>query len=182
MPEVVEPLLSLLDEVDGLLPPNIEPPAPVGLFPPTEELGGLLLVLGLLPPNMEPPPDGLLDPPLGLLELELRPFCAKAEVEKRKARANTPISSFVIRMSNPSIVEDPTPAMPLNDLLLTKTPQCRSRCIMQSSLMRSACCAESILRFSSHIQNQVGNASSDHSETSLISAKIVVTALPGSDP
>jgi hypothetical protein len=26
-------------------------------------------------------------------------------------------------MSNPSIVEDPTPAMPLNDLLLTKTPE-----------------------------------------------------------
>jgi hypothetical protein len=73
-PEVVEPLLSLLDEGDGLLPPNIEPPAPVGLFPPTEELGGLLLVLGLLPPNMEPPPDGLLDPLLGLLELELLPF------------------------------------------------------------------------------------------------------------
>ena len=96
-----------------MLPPNIELPAPVGLFPPTEELGGLLLVLGLLPPNMEPPPDGLLDPPLGLLELELRPFWAKAEVEKRKARANAPISGFVIRMSNPSIVEDPTPAMPL---------------------------------------------------------------------
>ena len=66
--------LSLLDEVEGLLPPNIELPAPVGLFPPVEVLGGLLLVLGLLPPNMEPPPDGLLDPLLGLLELELRPF------------------------------------------------------------------------------------------------------------
>ena len=74
MPEVVEPLLSLFDELGGLLPPNIELPAPVGLFPPVEELGGLLLVLGLLPPNMEPPPDGLLDPLLGLLELELRPF------------------------------------------------------------------------------------------------------------
>ena len=110
---MVEPVLSLLDEAAGLLPPNIELPAPVGLFPPTGELGGLLLVLGLLPPNMAPPPDGLLDPPLGLLELELRPFCAKAEVEKRKARANAPISGFVIRMSNPSIVEDPTPAMPL---------------------------------------------------------------------
>ena len=121
-PEVVEPVLSLLDEAAGLLPPNIELPAPVGLFPPTEELGGLLLVLGLLPPNMESPPDGLLDPPLGLLELELRPFWAKAEVEKRKARTNAPISGFVTRMSNPSIVEDPTPAMPLNDLLLTKTP------------------------------------------------------------
>ena len=178
----MEPVLSLLDEAAGLLPPNIELPAPVGLFSPTGELGGLLLVLGLLPPNLEPPPDGLLDPPLGLLELELRPFWAKAEVEKRKARANAPISGFVIRMSNPSIVEDPTPAMPLNDLLLTKRPQCRSRCAMQSYLMRSACCAESILRFSSHIQNQVGNTSSDHSETSLISAKIVVTALPGSDP
>ena len=115
---MVEPVLSLLDEAAGLLPPNIELPAPVGLFSPTGELGGLLLVLGLL----EPPPDGLLDPPLGLLELELRPFWAKAEVEKRKARANAPISGFVIRMSNPSIVEDPTPAMPLNDLLLTKTP------------------------------------------------------------
>ena len=67
-------LLSLFDEVGGLLPPNIGLPAPAGLFPPVEELGGLLLVLGLLPPNMEPPPDGLLDPPLGLLELELRPF------------------------------------------------------------------------------------------------------------
>ena len=75
-PEVVEPALSLLDEAAGLLPPNIELPAPVGLFPPTEELGGLLLVLGLLPPNMEPLLDGLLDPPLGLLELELRPFWA----------------------------------------------------------------------------------------------------------
>ena len=92
----------------GLLPPNIGPPAPVGLFPPTGELGGLLLVLGLL----EPPPDGLLDPPLGLLELELRPFWANAEVEKRKARANAPISGFVIRMSNPPIVEDPIPVMP----------------------------------------------------------------------
>jgi hypothetical protein len=194
MPEVVELLLSLLDEAAGLLPPNVELPAPVGLFPPTEELGGLLLVLGLLlalglllvlgllPPNMEPPPDGLLDPPLGLLELDLPPFCAKAEVEKRKARDNAPISSFVIRMSDPSIVEDPTPAMSLNDLLLTKTTQCRSRRIIQSSLMRSACCAECILRFSSHIQSQVGNASSDDSETSLISAKLVVTALPGSDP
>jgi hypothetical protein len=78
----------------------MEPP-PVGLLPLTEELGGLLLVLGLLPPNVEPPPDGLLDPPLGLLELELRPFWAKAEIEKRKARANVPTSSFVIRMSNP---------------------------------------------------------------------------------
>ena len=47
-PEVVEPVLSLLDEAAGLLPPNIELPAPVGLFPPTGELGGLLLVLGLL--------------------------------------------------------------------------------------------------------------------------------------
>jgi hypothetical protein len=130
---------------------------------------------------MEPPPDALLDPPLGLLELELRPFWAIAEVEKRKAKANAPISSFGIRMSNPSVVEDSTPAIPLNELLLTKTPQCRSRYIMQSSLMRSACCAESILRFSSHIQNQVCSASSDHSENSLISAKIVVTALPGSD-
>ncbi len=74
MPEVVEPLLLLFDEVGGLLPPNIELPAPAALFPPLEELGGLLLVLGLLPPNMEPPPDGLLDPLLGLLELELRPF------------------------------------------------------------------------------------------------------------
>ena len=112
-PELVEPDLSLLDEAADLLPPNIELPGPVGLFPPTEELGGLLLVLGLLPPNLEPPPDALLDPPLGLLEVELRPFCAKAEVEKRKARTNAPISSFVIRMSNPSIVADPTPAMPL---------------------------------------------------------------------
>ena len=126
-PEVVEPVLSLWDEAAGLLPPNIELPAPVGLFPPTEELGGLLLVLGLLPPNLEPPHDGLLDPPLGLLELELRPFWAKAEVEKRKARANAPTSSFGLRMSNPSIVEDPTPAMPLSDLLLTKTTQWRSR-------------------------------------------------------
>ena len=179
---MVEPVLSLLDEAAGLLPPNIERPAPVGLFSPTGELGGLLLVLGLLPPNLEPPPDGLLDPPLGLLELELRPFWAKAEVEKRKARANAPISSLGIRMSNSSVVEDSTSAMPLNYLLLTKTTQCRSRRIIQSSLMRSACCAECILRFSSHIQNQVGDASSDHSETSLISAKIVVTALPGSDP
>jgi hypothetical protein len=76
MPEVVEPLLPLFDEADGLLPPSIELLAPVGLFPPMAELGGLLLVLGLLPPNMEPPLDGLLDPPLGLLELELRPFWA----------------------------------------------------------------------------------------------------------
>jgi len=68
-------LLSLFDEVGGLLPPNIELPAPAGLFPAVAELGGLLLVLGLLPPNMEPP-DGLLDPPLGLLELELPPFWA----------------------------------------------------------------------------------------------------------
>ena len=66
--------LSLLDEVEGLLPPNIELLAPVGVFPPVEVLGGLLLVLGLLPPNMEPPLDGLLEPLLGLLELELRPF------------------------------------------------------------------------------------------------------------
>src|SRR4051794_34435557 len=109
MPEVVEPVL-LLDGADGLLPPNIEPPALVVLFPPVEELGGLLLVLGLLPPNMEPPPDGRLDPPLGLLELELRPFWARAEVEKRTARANAPTTSLVTRMSNPSIVEDPTPA------------------------------------------------------------------------
>jgi hypothetical protein len=120
-PEVVEPVLSFLDEAAGLLPPNIEPPPPAGLFPATEEVGGLLVVLGLLPPNMGPPPVGLLDPPLGLLdpplgllelELELRPFWAKAEVERRKARANAPTSSFVIRMSNPPIVEDPTPAMP----------------------------------------------------------------------
>lgn len=76
MPELVEPLLLLSDEVDGLLPPNIELPAPVGLFPPAAELGGLLLVLGLLPPNMDPPLGGLLDPPLGLLELGLRPFWA----------------------------------------------------------------------------------------------------------
>jgi hypothetical protein len=76
MPDVVEPLLLLLDEVEGLLPPNGELPAPVGLFPPIEELGGLLLVVDLLPPNMEPPPDGRLDPLLGLLELELRPFWA----------------------------------------------------------------------------------------------------------
>ena len=75
-PEVAAPLLSLLDEADGLLTPNIELPAPAGLFPPIAELGGLVLVLGLLPPNMEPPLDGLLDPPLGLLELELRPFWA----------------------------------------------------------------------------------------------------------
>jgi hypothetical protein len=71
---------------------------------------------------MGPPPDGLLDPPLGLLELELRAFWARAEVEKRHARANVPISSFVIRMSNPSVVEDSTPVMLLDDLLLTKTP------------------------------------------------------------
>ena len=73
-PKMAGLLLSLFDEVGGLLPPNIELPVPVGLFPPIEELGGLLLVLGLLPPNMEPPLDGLLDPPLGLLELEVRPF------------------------------------------------------------------------------------------------------------
>ena len=73
-PEVVEPVLSLLDEPDGLLPPNIELPVPEGLFPAAGEVVGLLLVLGLLPPNMEPPLDGLLDPPLGLLEVELRPF------------------------------------------------------------------------------------------------------------
>jgi len=92
MPEVVEPFLLLFDEVGGLLPPNTELPAPVGVFPPVAELGGLLLVLGvfppvaelgglllvlgLLPPNMEPPLDGLLDPPLGLLEVEPRPFWA----------------------------------------------------------------------------------------------------------
>jgi hypothetical protein len=76
MRELAEPLLSLFDEADGLLPPNIELPAPEGLFPAAAEVGGLLLVLGLLPPNMEPPLDGLLDPPLGLLELELRPFWA----------------------------------------------------------------------------------------------------------
>ena len=75
-PGVAEPLVSLLDEADGLLPPNMEPPAPEELFPAAAEVGGLLLVLGLLPPNMEPPLDGLLDPPLGLLELELRPFWA----------------------------------------------------------------------------------------------------------
>jgi len=103
-PELVEPLLPVFDEADGLLPPNIEPPAPVALLPPVAELGGLLLVLGLLPPNMEPPLDGLLEPPLGRLELglELRPFWAYAEVETRKARANAPISPFDLRMSTVS--------------------------------------------------------------------------------
>ncbi len=77
MPDVVELLLLLFDEVGGLLPPNIELRVSVAVFPPVAELGGLLLLLdGLLPPNMEPPPDGLLDPLLGLLELELRPFWA----------------------------------------------------------------------------------------------------------
>jgi hypothetical protein len=149
-PGAVEPLLSLLDEGAGLLPPNIEPPVPVGLFPPTEELGGLLLVLGLLPPNMEPPPVGLLDPPLGLLELELRPFWAEAEVEKRNARANAPISGFVIRMSNPSVVEVSTPAMPPDDLLLTKTPV-QPRAHHASIHDQVSLLCESILRFSPHI-------------------------------